>query len=80
MNLNIDWELGFSVFFYAYILRFKQKHASQVTVIIKVADPLVSIEPFITSNDLRNFGVVHSKITNSLPILLVFKQQILFPV
>lgn len=39
---------------------------SQTVVITKVADPLVSIQPFISSSDLGNSGVVHPMVTNSL--------------
>ncbi len=35
------------------------------------------IQSFISSDDLRNSGVIPSKITGSLPVLLVFKQLIL---
>ena len=49
-----------------------------MVVITIIADILVYIQPFISSNELGNSGVVHPKVTNSLSILLVFTQQILF--
>lgn len=51
---------------------------SHTVVITKVADPLVSIQPFISTNDLGDSGVVHPKVTNSPSVLLVFVQLILF--
>ncbi len=46
---------------------------SKTIILAKVTDPLLSIQSFISANDLRDSGVIHSEITDGLPVLLVFK-------
>ena len=49
-----------------------------MVVINKVA--LVSIQPFISSSVFRKSGIVQAEVTNTIPVLLVFMQQIIFQV